>query len=256
MDRKIKKITSRSNPVCIHIKKLGTSRSYREEHGLFLCDGMKLLNEALSSGMRIDCILSSTIIDFELPDDTCVYHVSESIIDSLSPLKSSGDILFTCKIPDHNDYSYNIGTHILLDTIQDPGNVGSIIRSANAFGIDSVILTDNSADIFNLKTIRASMGAVFKQQINIINYNDIYNLKQSGIKIIGTASKDFSVEICKVSLENVIIVLGNEGQGISKELLELCDEIITIPLAPGCESLNVAAAASIIMWVASKERVK
>jgi len=253
MDRRVEKITSRSNKVCLHFKKLGVSKSYREEHKQFLCDGEKLLNEAINSGMVIDCVLSSLDIKQELPDSVKVYHVSDSLIESLSPLKNTRNILFTCKIPKPTVCSFISGTHILLDTIQDPGNVGTIIRSAHAFGIDSVIIRECSADIYNPKTIRASMGAVFKQRICVKNVEEIHELKKAGLKILGADNCDDSKDIRNVSLDNVIIVLGNEGQGITTELLELCDEMITIPLTPNCESLNVAAAAAIIMWEASKE---
>jgi len=252
MDRKIEKITSRSNPVCIHIKKLGSSRSYREEHGQFISDGKKLLIEALNSAMTIEIILCSTDLDLELPVTTKVYHVSDSIIDSLSPLRNSREVLFVCRIPGFEEFKYDSGTHILLDTIQDPGNVGTITRSALAFGIDSIVLSEGSSDIYNPKTVRASMGAVFKQRINTKSYKDIYKLKETGLRFLGTTNNANTKDITKVSLKNVIIVLGNEGQGISPDILDLCDDMITIPLGPECESLNVAAAASIIMWEISK----
>jgi len=255
MERNVEKITSRSNPVCVHIKKLGTNKKYREDHGQFLCEGKKLLSEALSSGIIIDSVLSSTDIEYKLPDSTRVYSVSDSIIDSLSPLRNSREVLFSCKIPEPSIKISNSGTHILLDIIQDPGNVGTIIRSAHAFGIDSIILTEGSADIFNPKTIRASMGAVFKQHICIKSFKELYDLKKAGLTFLGatTTFKD-SQNIKKVCFSNTIIVLGNEGQGISMELIDLCDKMITIPLSPSCESLNVAAAASIIMWEASKDK--
>jgi len=147
------------------------------------------------------------------------------------------------------------GTHLLLDNIQDPGNVGTIIRSALAFGIKSVILTEGCADIYNPKTLRASMGATFKQRIISKDINEITELKKSGVRLIGTSSDSTSVNISKTDFSNSIIILGNEGQGISKQLLSLCDEIVTIPLSSDCESINVAAATSIIMWEASKKEI-
>ena len=254
MEKTVEKITSRSNPVCIHVKKLGASKRYREEHGQFLCEGEKHLHEALRSGMKIECVLSAIDVSNKLPESTKVYYVKDDIIDSLSTLRSSRDLLFTCKIPEVREETFKTGTHLLLDRIQDPGNVGTIIRCAHAFGLDSVILTEGSADIYNPKTIRATMGAVFKQRVFILKHNDIYNLKCSGIRLLGTSNRADSVDISKVSLKNVIIILGNEGQGVSKELLEISDQIMNIPLASDCESLNVATAASIIMWEARKSK--
>ncbi|MDR2570415.1 MAG: RNA methyltransferase, partial [Oscillospiraceae bacterium] len=123
----------------------------------------------------------------------------------------------------------------------------------NAFGIKSVILTEGCADIYNPKTIRASMGAIFKETVYKMDFNTIYDLKQKGIKFIGATKNIDSIDVKKADLTNVIVVLGNEGQGISNELLELCDEMIRIPISSNCESLNAAIAASIIMWEARKE---
>jgi TrmH family RNA methyltransferase len=249
----MKKITSRRNPLCIHAKKLGASRSYREEHDEFLCDGIKLLEEAAKSNALIGTIFTSIQIDFPLPENTCVYYTDKSLLESLSPLKNPQDILFTCKKPMYDSVNYSQGTHILLDNVQDPGNVGTIIRSADAFGIDSVILTDGSADPYNPKSIRASMGAIFRQRVYKPDINEI---RQSGARIIGASADTGSSVISKVNLENTIIILGNEGQGISEKLYSLCSEMLTIPVTSSCESLNVAVAASVIMWEATgRERI-
>jgi len=111
-------------------------------------------------------------------------------------------------------------------------------------------LTEESADIYNPKTIRATMGAIFKQSIYLMNINEIKKLKQKGIRFIGASNEYDSIDITKAEIKNAVIILGNEGQGISGELRVLCDEMIKIPVADNCESINVAAAASIIMWEA------
>jgi len=244
----MEKITSRSNLVCLHIRKLGKSKSYRDEHGQFLCDGIKLLDEAVSCGAEIDIILTSEALERSFPKDTRVYYADESVIDSLSPLKNSQGLLFICRIVSIVEYDLKTGTHLLLDNIQDPGNVGTIVRTANAFGIKSIILTDGSADLYNPKTIRASMGAVFKQDVIHMSISDIKDLKKNGVKFIGSSNDDSSVDIKEADLKDSVIILGNEGQGISEDLLVLCDEMIRIPVSPDCESINVAVAASIIMW--------
>jgi len=247
----MEKITSRSNPVCVHLKKLGKCKSYREEHKQFLCEGKKLLEEVLQSGVNIDIVLTTECLEYTFADHTCVYLTQDSIIESISPLQSSQGLLFVCRIPQPSECDLNTGTHMLLDNVQDPGNVGTIIRSALAFGIKSVIVTEGCADIYNPKTLRASMGSTFKQQIISKNINEITELKKSGVRFIGTSSDSNSIDIKKADFSNSIIILGNEGQGISEKLLSMCDEIVTIPLSPDCESINVAVAASIIMWEAS-----
>jgi len=247
----VEKLTSRRNQKCVHVKNLGKSKEYRNEHGEFLCDGKKLLEEAIKSKATITGIFTTSPIREKLPNDTPVYLIEESIMETLSPLKNPQGILFTCKIPDTKDPDLKKGTHILLDNVQDPGNVGTIIRSADAFGIDSVLLTQDSADPYNPKTVRATMGAIFRQNVLYIETD---KLKSPEIKVIGTGNKNGEYNtLSETKLQNAVIILGNEGQGISEKLKVLCDEMITIPLSKGCESLNVSIAASIIMWEAGKE---
>ena len=234
--------------MCVHLRKLGKSKSYREEHGQFLCDGRKLLEEALESGAVIDIVLTTVALEYVFPDNTYVYFAHDSLIDSISPLQTSQNILFVCRFPQFDIGDFTSGTHLLLDNIQDPGNVGTIMRTAHAFDIKSVILTEGSADIFNPKTIRASMGAVFKQPTYSMDFNDIKKLKDKKIKFIGSSNNNCSINIKDTAISNSIIILGNEGQGISRELIDVCDVMVKIPLSPNCESLNVAVAASIISW--------
>jgi len=199
------------------MRKLAKSKTYRYEHNQFICDGIKLLEEALSSSVKIDIVLTTKNLDYNFSDDTCVYLINEAIADSISPLQTSQGLLFVCSIPDVSLCDYNTGTHILLDNIQDPGNVGTIIRSAFAFGIKSLILTGGTADIWNPKTLRASMGAVFNLHIAVKNCDEIIELKNNGVRFIGTASDQSSVDIKSADFSDSIIILGNEGQGISKE---------------------------------------
>ena len=245
----MEKITSRRNALCIHAKRLGADRAYRNEHHQFLCDGSKLLEEAVKCNTSIKYVFSAAPISLKIPECTEVYSVSSDILNSLSPLKNSQDVLFVCEKPQNQVPECKTGTHLLLDNVQDPGNVGTIIRSADAFGVDSIILTGNSADPYNPKAVRASMGAIFRQRIYSVSLQDI---TRSGAKLIGTSNERHHIDISKANLRDSVIVLGNEGQGISKEISELCDYMITLPISPKCESLNVAVAASIIMWEAHK----
>jgi len=243
-------ITSRKNPLCVHIKKLGTSRGYREEHREFLCDGVKMLEEAVKAGADIPAVLTASDLPPGLASDTRVYRAEREILDSLSPLKTAQDILFTCKMPEQTAFIKTAGIHILLDGIQDPGNVGTIIRTANAFGLKSVILTDGCADLYNPKTMRATMGAAFRQRVFYIS--DLLDLR--GVNLIGAALGPDCRDISEVSLKDAVIAIGSEGRGLSKEVLLMCKERVTIPIAAECESLNAAVAASILMWEAGRRR--
>jgi TrmH family RNA methyltransferase len=244
----MKKITSRKNPICIHLKKLGASSSYRRQTGQFLCDGLKLLEDAVKYNAKIPVVLASTSVPFPIPIDTEYYNVDIGIINSISPLVRPQGVLFSCEIPPVSSEQITSGTHILLDNLQDPGNVGTIIRTANALGIDSVMLYDNCADPYNLKTIRGSMGAIFNQQIINVNRKDLIAFKQNGMKIVGTVIKQESQDFAEISYKNSIIAIGNEGAGLSEYILSLCDELINIPMKQESLSLNAAVAAGIIMY--------
>ena len=246
----MEKITSRRNPFCVHIKKLGASSSYRTSCGQYLCDGVKLLEEAVICGVDICAVLTASNIPFPLPIDTRVYYTDRSIINSLSPLKNAQDMLFVCRIPDMTAQTALSGIRILLDGVQDPGNVGTIIRTANAFGIISVILTGGCADPYNPKTLRASMGAIFRQNICNMSIYELSEMYKNGQRFIGAAQTVDCRDISEIDLSDAVIVIGSEGHGISAQLLPLCGEMLRIPIAPECESLNAAIAAAIIMWEA------
>jgi len=215
------------------------------------------LEEAVNSGAEIVAVLTAAHIPFPMPADTRVYSADRSLIDSISPLKNAQPTLFTCKMPHKENLSDLSGNHILLDGVQDPGNVGSIIRTANAFAIKSVILTGACADPYNPKTQRASMGAIFRQRIHFISISELTVLKSkegvsgaagTGVSFVGTAPDESCRDICDVSLENSLIAIGSEGRGLSEEVLSLCDEMIRIPISRDCESLNAATAAAIVIW--------
>ena len=250
----MEKITSRRNPLCVHIKKLGADRGYSKQCGEFLCDGLKLLAEAIKCNADISVVLTSESIPFPMPLDTRLYYAERSLIDSLSPLKNAQDTIFVCKTPRIAETTINSGIHLLLDGVQDPGNVGTMIRTADAFGIDSVMLTDDCANPHNPKTIRATMGAIFRQDIYHINNDELEALKSGGIRIIGAALSDGCRDFSEVGYNNSIIAIGSEGSGLSEKVLSLCDEKIRIPISPKCESLNAAVAAGIILQFAASGR--
>ena len=242
----------------MHIKKLGADRSYRLQCQEFYCDGVKLLEEAVSSGAEVVAVLTCSHIPFPLPLETRVFQTTSDIIGSLSPLKNAQDTVFTCKMPQRQGSitskagASKAGASILLDGIQDPGNLGTIIRTADAFMAESVILTGNCADLYNPKTIRATMGAVFRQKTQNMGISELLALKESGFKFVGASSGAGCVPIHAAALNDAIIAIGSEGRGLSPEVLALCGETFTIPTAPHSESLNAAIAAAIIIWEAKR----
>jgi len=171
----------------------------------------------------------------------------------LSPLKNAQDILFTCDIPAKSATTEIAGTKILLENVHDPGNTGTIIRTAEAFGISRVIFSGRCADPYNPKSVRASMGAIFRQDICELSLGDLAMLKDKGERLIGASVSDGCRDIRDISLKGAIIAIGSEGGGLSAELMSLCHEKVRIPMSQQCQSLNAAIAAAIIMWEAANQ---
>lgn len=235
-------LTSRENPTIKHLTRLGRELSYRREHGLMLCDGEKMLAEALNSGVTPNHIIYSSGVDIPAVQSQII-KVPETVLAGMSSLKSPPRLMFTVPIPDMRVENLTTGNHLILDKLQDPGNVGSIIRTARAFGITNVILSPGCADVTNPKTLRASMGAVFGQRVMYGEPHEILAAAQN-IKCYSTGLRPNALPLQNVKLENCAVVIGNEGAGISACWNEL--EMLTIPI--DFESLGAASAAAIIMW--------
>jgi len=234
------------------MKKLGINRSYRDCCGEFLCDGLKLLEDAVRSGAEITAVLTAASLPFSQHGDTVVYQTEQELIESISPLSNAQEVLFSCRTPAKKELREISGLYILLDGVQDPGNVGAIIRTANAFNTGGVILTGDCADPYNPKSVRASMGAIFRQSIFELSIQEISLLKDKGAGIIGAAKRETAIDIRKLNPGDAIIAIGNEGRGLSDAVTVLCDGFVMIPINPECESLNAAVAAAVIMWEAGK----
>ena len=230
------------------MKKLGNDRAYRYERNEFLCDGIRLLREAVSSSCVVTAVfLASEKKAQELGIDVPTYVVTEDIMEYVSPLKTAQDVLFSCEMPRRREI--DIGArNIILDGIQDPGNVGTIIRGANAFGIDSVVLVGASADPYNPKTVRATMGAIFRKNVVQTDYTELSECVSRGLLLYGAALGEAPVDVREADLLNASIAIGSEGAGLSDEVIKLCRELVIIPMEPEAESLNAGVAANIFMW--------
>ena len=240
-------ITSRKNRLIVHLRTLGADRAYRRAAGEYLCDGEKLLREALESGAEVGDILHAREPELTLPDTVRQYTASEELLEYVSPLKNSRGPLFTVRPA--QPAAAPIRHAVLLESVQDPGNVGTVIRTANAFGIDAVILTGDCADPYNFKTVRAAMGALFRQRVIEAEREEAVGLlHDSGLKLYGAALSRQARDVRSVELHRAAVAVGSEGQGLSAELLHLCDGEIIIPMLPHSESLNAAVAASVLMW--------
>ena len=228
------------------IKKLN-QKKYRDETGLFLIEGEHLVLEAYKAGYLENVILEENT-SFDIEKDNI--YVTEKVLKYISELDNPQKIMGICKKVDEN----NIGNKVLiLDDIQDPGNLGTIIRSAVAFSFDTIILSKKTVDLYNSKVIRASQGLIFHINIIIDNILDKINLlKNNSYEIIGTRV-DVGEDIKNINAgDKLALIMGNEGNGVSKEVLEQCTKYAHIKMNDACESLNVGVATSIMLYELSK----
>lgn len=239
-------ITSSNNSKIKEIKRLN-EKKYRDTLNLFLVEGEHLVYEAYKKNQLVE-ILVLEGNSFDLSIKTT--YVSENVMKSLSKMKSIPKIVGVCK----KFHPLKFGNRLLiLDNLQDPGNVGTIIRSCAAFNIDTIILSDDSVDLYNDKVIRSSEGQIFNVDIMRKDIREfIPMLKNNNYTIFGT-NVDGGTSLSNISFEKKFaIVIGNEGQGISEDIKVLVDKNIYIPMSLKVESLNAAVATSIILYEMSK----
>ena len=235
-------ITSRKNPYIRRLRLLASDGGFRRTEGEFVCDGEKTLGEALRFG-RVTSILWRG--EPGAADCARQYTAPDELFDYASPLKNSPGPVFTAAVPDMSGSAVNRA--LVLEGVQDPGNVGTVIRTAAAFNIDAVVLTGACADLYNPKTVRAAMGALFRQYV--LETDDIPAfLRDTGLELYGAALSDEAADIRAVNIKNAAVAIGSEGRGLSQELLNICGGKIIIPMDPNSESLNAAVAASLAMW--------
>lgn len=243
----MERITSRKNPLLQQVKRLLSSRKEREEAGLFVADGTKLLEEAVRHCDGLDTVILSDGLQAELPDSVRAVYVPEDVMESISPMRSPQGALFLCRLPEKTPFVPKPGM-LLLDGLQDPGNLGTILRTADALEIP-VALLEGCADPYSHKTVRASMGAVFRTPVVTTTYEQARSAcEEAGIALAVTALSPKAVDLRSAPLQQMAVVIGSEGKGVRPEILEQAQHQLIIPMNPRCESLNASVAAAIVMW--------
>ncbi len=254
---KMEKLSSRKNAYIRHVRDLAAEAGYRRSQRQYLCDGQKTLGEAIRFGARIVSVLwkenAETVkglccpVQFEAPAE---------LFDYASPMKNSPGPLFCVEIPDEEPLQA-ADSVLVLENVQDPGNVGTVIRSASAFGIDAVILTGDCADLYHPRTVRAAMGAVFRQHVLTMRREELFSMLQSlQLPLFSAALDPVAKDIRSVELSRVAVAVGSEGQGLSKQMLDASMGKLIIPMTPDSESLNAAVAASILMWEMTQRKAR
>ena len=247
----VERITSRSNPLVTRLRKLNNKRSARREEGVFCGEGPKLLAEAIKWGADLETVIYAEGVALPaLPEQTRVVEVPQSLLAAVADTESPQGVVFVCResslaLPERLEGK----RYLVLDGVQDPGNVGTIWRTADAFGADGLILCSGCADPHSPKTVRSTMGAVFRLPVYEATLEETAaKLAEAGIPLYTTALREDTVDVREISLSRAAVIIGSEGRGVSDLALELCQKTLKIPMTSRCESLNAAIAASVVLW--------
>ena len=241
------RISSRKNPLLQQVKRLLSSRAERRKTGLFVGDGVKLLEEAVKYWPGLQTVILSEGVEADVPEGVRVVRVPGDVMASISPMEAPQGALFLAKMPEQAEFVPQQGM-LILDGIQDPGNIGTILRTADAMDIP-VVLLDGCADPWSWKVVRSTMGAAFRKPVYQASWEEVLSAcRAAGIPIGVTALSDRAVDIRSANLREMALVIGSEGRGVRQEVLQNADHELIIPMNPHCESLNAAIAAAIVMW--------
>ena len=247
------RITSRRNPLLEQVRKLDTA-ALRRKAGVFLCDSPKLVGEAVQHGVSVQCVIAADGVAFPegLPENVRRVTVPADVMASISPMPTPQGMLALCALPDMAAPArLSPGRYVVLDGVQDPGNVGAVLRTADAFGCDGVLLLTGCADPYSVKTLRSSMGAVFRMPVWCTDAAAMgQRLTAAGLPLYGAALRDDNEDVRALDLRRCAIAIGSEGRGLTEQVLAMCDKTVRIPMREHCESLNAAMAAAVLLWEA------
>ncbi len=259
-------ITSKDNETIKRIKKL-KDKKYRDQENCYIIEGVKLIKEAIQENAKIklivvcdDCKQENIIeedIKYEIAKYECIYVTEKIFLGLTNVVNPQGMLAIVEKENKNNKINYDEDLFLILDDIQDPGNMGTILRTADSLNMKQIIISKGSSDIYNPKVVRSTMGAIFR--VNIIESEDlvktIKEMKKHKIKI-ATTSLQTEKKIYDIKYNKTAIVIGNEANGVSQEILELADEKIKIPMPGQTESLNASVATAIILYEAMRDKLK
>lgn len=250
-------ITSKDNEIIKNIKKL-KEKKYRDEEKKYIVEGIKMVREAIIENAKIDkivvcedCVNDGTIekeLLYEIAKYNCIY-VSEKVFSSITDVSNPQGILAIIEKNEEEKILYDEDIILVLDGIQDPGNLGTILRTLDSVNLKQIVLSENTADPYNPKVVRSTMGAIYR--VNIIRSKNIIEtlkeMKKNKYQI-ATTSLDTNKSIYDVDFSKKVIVIGNEANGVSKEVQDLSDVKMKIPMLGKTESLNAAVATGIILY--------
>lgn len=259
------RITSASNPFIKEIKSLHDKKG-RRNLGAFLLEGTRLIEDALGSGASIRCFVvadtfaekSPKLLEKAAGKASRVYALPDELFARVSETQTPQGIMAVVDIPHYGMEAVLLGHSriMVLENLQDPGNLGTIIRSADACGFDGIILSRDSVDPYNPKVVRSTMGSLFRVPVVIPDnlYEALRSLQSKGIRVMAAHPRD-AVPCWEADLrENLALAIGNEGNGLTETLLSMADCRIMIPMEGRAESLNASSAASILLYESMRQR--
>lgn len=247
------RIESRDNARVKNVARLLASGAARREQGLFVCEGPTMLREALVAGVQIEEIyaLPEQIGGLEGIGGAC-FEVTPGVLRKLSDTETPRGPVFVCRIP--GPQMPQGAQFLALEELRDPGNIGTVVRTAEAFGVPEIVLVGSCADLYAPKTVRATMGSVFRVRTCAMTPQQLREWTRSqNVPLVGAALTHSAVPIGRLSLRRAAVIIGSEAHGIRPETLALCDECAIIPIE-GAESLNAAVAAAVFLWEMKRAR--
>lgn len=259
-------ITSKDNELIKHIRKL-KDKKYRDEYNEYVVEGIKIVEEAVKENVKIKQIIicNDTTKTYEIPTHImleiakyeCIY-VTDKIFNLITQVTNPQGIMAIIeKNSEKNQIDYTQDIILALDDVQDPGNLGTILRTADSIGLNQIVVSKGTADAFNSKVVRSTMGAIFRIKIveteNLIQ--SIKEMKKHHFKLMVTSLQTEN-SIYDINFNKKIIVIGNEANGVSKEIQDMADEKAKIPMFGRTESLNASVAAGIVMYEYVRQKIK
>lgn len=257
----MQKITSRDNPNIKLYMKLASGKKYRRENGMFTLEGIRLVQDAIKENAELHSVfvtescmekLSQHGEALDFPEAARVFEIPDEIGARMSSTDSAQGIFAVCRIlekPSFSDTVRSGGKYLLLHSVQDPGNLGTIIRTADAVGVDAVFLAD-CCDLYNPKVVRSTMGSLFRLNVSEIKFDETFPVfAERNVPSFAAVIDSDAVSLTECDFsQGGVILIGNEGNGLPREVSEMCSEKLTIKMQGNVNSLNAAMAAGIIMW--------
>lgn len=261
----MQRISSKDNEFIKHIKKL-KDKKYRDQSNEYVIEGIKLVEEAINENAKIkqiviceECTKTQEIskkLMYEIASFDCIY-VTENVFNNITEVKNPQGILAVIERKNtENEINYNEDIIVALDGIQDPGNLGTILRTVDSIGLKQILVSKETADVYNPKVVRSTMGAIFR--VKVIECEDLEKtlkqIKKHKYEIVVTSLRT-NESIYDIEYNKKVIVIGNEANGVSKEIQEMADKKVKIPMLGKTESLNASVATGIVLYEYVRQKI-